>query len=99
MDGNLLYSVEDRRRTLETLFELLEPGGTFISSNVCLRQGWVPYGPMITIMRWFGKAPFVHLYDRATALREIREAGFVDVEHKDVGGSDVVAFVVAKKPR
>jgi arsenite methyltransferase len=28
----------------------------------------VPYGPLITLIRWFGKAPFVHIYDRQTIL-------------------------------
>jgi arsenite methyltransferase len=95
---SILHLVADRPRTLSALFALLAPGGTFISSNLCLRESWVPYGPMITVMRWLGKAPFVYSYDRATMFRELREAGFVDAEEKDVGAHRAVAFVVAKKP-
>jgi arsenite methyltransferase len=95
---SILHLVDDRRRTLRALFELLKPGGTFISSNVCLRGGWIPYGAFITVMRWFGKAPFVHLYDRDTILREMREAGFVNVEERDVGADRRVAFIVAQRP-
>ncbi|NUO47596.1 MAG: class I SAM-dependent methyltransferase [Polyangiaceae bacterium] len=95
---SILHLVEDRKRTLEIIFDLLEPGGTFISSNVCLGDSWVPYGAIITVMRWFGKAPRAYVYDRDTILREIREAGFVDVEAKDVGTADMVGFIVAKKP-
>jgi hypothetical protein len=69
-----------------------------ISSNVCLGESWVPYGPLITLMRWFGKAPFVHIYDRQTILRELREAGFVSIEEKDVGADRTVAFIVANRP-
>jgi ubiquinone/menaquinone biosynthesis C-methylase UbiE len=94
-----LHLVPDRRRTLATLFELLEPGGSFIASNVCLGDTWVPYGPLIALMRWFGKAPMVHLYDRETIRCELREAGFVEIEEKEVGGGRTVAFIVAKKPR
>jgi hypothetical protein len=50
------------------------------------------------MMRWFGRAPYVYQYDRKTILTEIREAGFVGVEEKDVGGPSMIAFVVAKKP-
>jgi arsenite methyltransferase len=96
---SILHLVGDRKRTLKTIFELLEPGGSFISSNVCLGETWIPYGALIAVMRWFGKAPVVHRYDRDTILGELREAGFADVEEKDVGAHRLVAFIVARKPR
>ena len=95
---SILHLVPDRLHTLATIFRLLKPGGSFVSSNVCLGGTWVPYGAVIRVMRWLGKAPFVHIYDRETALREIHEAGFVDVEEHEVGAERTVAFVVAKKP-
>jgi arsenite methyltransferase len=95
---SILHLVPDRRRVLATLFDLLKPGGSLIASSVCLGDGWVPYGPIIAVMRWFGKAPVVHVYRRETLFRELREIGFVDVTDRDVGAESVVAFVVAKKP-
>lgn len=95
---SILHLVDDRRATLERLFSLLKPGGTLVASNVCLREGWMPYGAIITVMRWFGKAPFVHLYDRATIVRELAEVGFVDAQVHDVGSDAVVAFITAAKP-
>jgi ubiquinone/menaquinone biosynthesis C-methylase UbiE len=95
---SILHLLEDRRAALERLYELLKPGGTFISSNVCLRGTWVPYGALIAMMRWLGKAPRVYLYDRDTILRELREVGFSDIEAHDVGADAIVAFVTAKKP-
>lgn len=95
---SLLHLVPDRARTHAGLFEVLAPGGTLISSNVVLGESWVPYRPLLAVMRWLGKAPSVHLYDRETIAREMREAGFVDVEEKDVGADPEIAFMVAKKP-
>jgi arsenite methyltransferase len=95
---SILHLVPDRKRTLASLFDLLKPGGSLISSQVCLGDSWLPYGPLITLARWFGKAPFVYIYDRETMLRELREAGFVAVEERDVGAEKTVAFVVARKP-
>lgn len=95
---SILHLVPERRHTLRTIFHLLKPGGVFFSSNVCLAGGFIPYGILIGVMRWFGKAPSVHLYDRETIFRELREAGFVEVEEKDVGAGRTVAFVVAKRP-
>jgi ubiquinone/menaquinone biosynthesis C-methylase UbiE len=102
LDGAWAYSIlhllDDRRGALERIFELLKPGGTFISSNVCLGGTWVPYGALIAVLRWFGKAPMVHLYDRDTILRELREVGFETVTEHDVGAKANVAFVTATKP-
>jgi arsenite methyltransferase len=95
---SILHLVPDRRRTLAALFDLLKPGGSFISSNACLGDTWVPYGAIISVMRWFGKAPVVHIHSRETILGELRDAGFVDVTERDVGASKLVAFIVAKKP-
>jgi arsenite methyltransferase len=53
---------------------------------------------MITVMRWLGKAPVVHIYDRETIFRKMREVGFVDVVERDVGANQLVAFIVAQKP-
>jgi arsenite methyltransferase len=96
---SILHLVDDRRATLERLFELLKPGGSFISSNVCLAGSWVPYGALIAVMRWFGLAPMVHLYDRDTIHRELSEVGFTDVTSHDVGAEAVVAFITATKPQ
>jgi len=95
---SILHLVPDRRRVLATLFDLLKPGASLIASNVCLGDGWVPYGSIIAVMRWFGKAPVVHVYRRETLLRELSELGFVDVTERDVGAEKTIAFVVAKKP-
>ncbi|MEM7135978.1 MAG: methyltransferase domain-containing protein [Myxococcota bacterium] len=96
---NILHLVEDRQATLDRVFELLKPGGFFISSNPCLGESMVPYRPVLAVMRWFGKAPPVALMTREGCLEEIRDAGFVDVAATEVGAAKTVAFVVATKPR
>lgn len=95
---SILHLVDDRRRTLEALFARLKPGGTLVSSNVCLGDSWVPFGSLITVMRWLGKAPRVHIYGRLTILRELRDVGFIDVEEKNVGADPKVAFILARRP-
>jgi SAM-dependent methyltransferase len=95
---SILHLVPDRRDELERIFSLLKPGGSFVSSNVCLKGTWVPYGALIAVMRWFGKAPMVHLYDRETILSDLREVGFVDVTVHDVGADSKVLFLTATKP-
>ncbi|MET0385694.1 MAG: methyltransferase domain-containing protein [Polyangiales bacterium] len=95
---SLLHLIHDRKHTLDQVFDLLKPGGTFVASHVCLAGTWIPYGPLISLMHWLGKAPRVYLYDRKTVFEEMQHAGFVDIAERDVGAATTVAFVVAKKP-
>lgn len=96
---SILHLVEDRVATLRSIFRLLKPGGFFVSSTVCLRESWVPYTPILTVMRWLGKAPLVKVFAKDVLVQEIRDAGFVDVAEPDVGAAAMIAFVVATKPR
>jgi arsenite methyltransferase len=96
---NILHLVKDRDAALAKMFELLRPGGVFVSSTLCLGVSFVPYGLFLPVMRWFGKAPAVYILDREDLMHEIRDAGFDDLETPDVGADEKIAFVVAVKPR
>lgn len=96
---NILHLVADRDDTLRRIFALLKPGGFFVSSTACLGESMVPFRPILTVMRWIGKAPPVGVFRADTLHREIRNAGFSDLQTPDVGAKKVVGFVTAFKPR
>jgi arsenite methyltransferase len=96
---SLLHLVADRPAVLARIHRLLKPGGFFVSSTACLGESWVPYRPLLTVMRWLGKAPMAKVISKRTVEDEIRGAGFVDVSQPDVGAKPTIAFVVATKPR
>jgi arsenite methyltransferase len=96
---SLLHLVEDRPSTLERIFALLKPGGFFVSSTTCLGESRVPYAPILSVMRWLGKAPLVKVFRKQSLADEISQAGFVDLEQPDVGAKPTIAFMVASKPR
>lgn len=95
---NILHLVDEPAETLTTLFRLLKPGGTFISSTPCLQESWVPFGMILPVMRWIGKAPAVHRLRSAELLEQMRKAGFEAMTTPDVGADKMTAFVVARKP-
>lgn len=95
---SLLHLVEDRAAVLDRIYRMLKPGGFFISSTLCLGESWVPYRPLLRVMRWLGKAPMVKVLSRQALEDEVRRAGFVDVSQPDVGAMSVVAFMVATRP-
>ncbi len=96
---SLLHLVDDLPATLARIFRLLEPGGFFVSSTVCLGGSWAPYRPLLWMMRSLGKAPTVKIFSKRTLESEVRRAGFADSVQPDVGAKPNVAFVVASKPR
>ena len=96
---SLLHLADDLPGTLRRIFRLLEPGGFFVSSTVCLGESRVPYGPLLWIMRTLGKAPAVNIFSKRTLEDELGLAGFVDIGQPDVGVKPIIAFMVATKPR
>lgn len=95
---SLLHLVPDLDDALATLFAATRPGGWFVSSTVTLGDGWIPLRPILTVMRWMGKAPAVSVLRRDRVLERIGAAGFVDVTLTDVGADSTITYVVARRP-
>lgn len=95
---SLLHLLEDRTTALQRIYRLLKPGAFFVSSTVCLKESWVPYTPVLRVMRWLGKAPLVKVFTKQSLANDIRDAGFVNLSQPDVGADPTIAFVVAAKP-
>ena len=95
---SLLHLVADRKKVLQRIYELLKPGGFFVSSTVCLGASWLPYSAILATMRWLGKAPMVKVLRRQALCEEIHDIGFLDLREPDVGAKSEVAFIVAMKP-
>lgn len=102
LDGVCAYSIlhllDDRPAALRRIHRLLKPGGFFIASTACLGETWVPYGPLLRIMRALGKAPKVGVFSKRALVEEMERAGFVEVEQPDVGAKAIIGFTVARKP-
>ncbi len=95
---SLLHLVPQRKPILERAFSLLKPGGFLTSSTSCLGEARIPFGPMLTVMRWIGKAPPVTILRSKALLEEFQAAGFEDARIVDVGAKPTIAFIVAHKP-
>jgi ubiquinone/menaquinone biosynthesis C-methylase UbiE len=96
---SLLHLVDDLPVVLARIYRLLKPGGFFVSSTACLGESWVPYGPILQLMRWLGKAPTVKIFTKRTLDEQLRRAGFIELSEPDVGAKPDIAFIVAGKPR
>ncbi|MCA9579449.1 MAG: class I SAM-dependent methyltransferase [Myxococcales bacterium] len=102
LDGVCAYSIlhllQDPGDALARMHRLLAPGGFLVASTACLRESWVPYAPILKVMRWMGKAPWVGHLSKEDVRELVTRAGFVDITEPDVGAEKSISFVVAHKP-
>ena len=82
---------------LARIHQLLKPGGIFISSTVCLADRLWFLRPVIPVMQWIGKAPYVSFAGAQQVRHEVAEAGFEEREHWTHGRANSL-FLVARRP-
>ena len=93
---NLLHLVPDHAAAIAKIHQLLKPGGIFISSTVCLADHMWFMRPIIPVMQWLGKAPYVSFLRSQNVLDETAEIGFIEHEHWTHGRASSL-FLVAEK--
>lgn len=96
---NLLHLLPHRTAALAKIHRLLKPGGIFISSTVCLADRMWFLRPVIPMLQWFGKAPYVSFLGANEVLREVAMAGFEEQEHWAHGRANSLFLVTGKAAR
>lgn len=93
---NILHLLEDVEGASSRVYELLKPGGLFVSSTGLIPEVKFYFRWLIPVMQFLGFAPYVNSFDKAELLSMLTNAGFdIDYEWKPGKGS---IFIVAKKP-
>jgi ubiquinone/menaquinone biosynthesis C-methylase UbiE len=95
---NLIHLLPDRGAALATIHRLLKPGGLFVSSTVCLADRMWFMRPVIPVLQWFGKAPYVSFLRAGRFLDEVDAAGFEALEHWTHGRTNSLFLVARKSP-
>ncbi len=95
---SILHLVDDLTETLAHLYSQLKPGGYVISKTACLSDmnRFIPV--MIKVMKVFGKAPDVLIFNAAELEAAFRKAGFDVVETGYFGKNRYAFFIVAQRP-
>ena len=93
---NLIHLLPNRAEDLAKIHRLLKSGGLFISSTVCLADRMWYLRPVIPIMQWLGKAPYVEFLRAESVRSEISDAGF-DIQEQWTHGRANSLFLIARK--
>lgn len=94
---SILHLVPDRAATLRRVYELLKPGGVFVSSTICIADApWRMRLPA-RVLGALPLLPTVASLGLAQLKRELISVGF-EIEQCWRPREDRAAFVVARKP-
>jgi ubiquinone/menaquinone biosynthesis C-methylase UbiE len=94
---SLLHLLEDREAAIARIYDMLRPGGIFVSNTVCLGDNtqWFRFiGP---IGHWLGLFPLIRIITRNELEESLTAAGF-EIEHAWQPDKRVV-FIIASKAR
>ena len=98
MAHSILHLLEDKDAAIASVFDILKPGGLFVSSTVCLNDAMWFLKPIIPIMCLFGKAPqLVRFFTAKQLVKSIADIGF-EIDYQWQPGRSAALFIVAKKP-
>lgn len=95
MAHNILHLLEDPERAIRRSYQLLKPGGVFVTSTGCLGDSFSHWRVMLIIMRVLRRAPYVYVLKRVTLEKYLGDAGFeIDLEWRR---KKQAAFIILKK--
>ena len=95
---NLLHLVPNVEEVLDRTYEALPAGGLFIAKTPLLKDGKWFLRPIVSVMRFFGKAPFVTFLGEVEFKAHLQAAGFEIIETMHQPGVAPRTFTVARKP-
>ncbi|MFN3232285.1 MAG: class I SAM-dependent methyltransferase [Alphaproteobacteria bacterium] len=93
---SILHLLEDKEAAIAKVHRLLKPGGIFVSSTVCLGNGYSFFKFIGPIGRFFGLLPVLNVFKQADLVRSLTQAGF-EIDHEWRPEKSMAVFVVAKK--
>lgn len=95
---SILHLLPDKEEAIAKVYELLKPGGIFVTSTVCLGGllRFMPLRLILPIGRLFGRVPLVKFFSPEQLEDSLTGAGFaIDYQWQPAKGKAV--FIVAKK--
>jgi len=96
MAHNILHLLEDPERAIKISYQLLKPGGVFVTSTFCLGDSFNYWRVLLLVGKVLRLLPYVNVMKRETLKCYFHDAGFeIDLEWDR---AKQAAFIILKKP-
>jgi len=97
MAHSILHLLPDRELVISKVFDLLKPGGIFVSSTACMGEKSGIFKTLMTIGHSLGFLPLVKFFNSRELEKSIKSVGF-EIIHQWQPEKDSAVFIIAKKP-
>ena len=94
---SILHLLRDRKGAIARVYEMLKPGGLFVTSTVCIGETMSWFKFIVPIGRRLGFLPFVEVLTVQTLADSLTQAGF-ELAYQWQPSKDKAVFIIAKKP-
>ena len=95
---SILHLLEDKEAVIAKVYELLKPGGIFVTSTICIGDTMMKFIEFIVPAgRFLGLMPLVRVFTAIELEESLTSVGF-DIDYQWQPGKGKSLFIVAKKP-
>jgi ubiquinone/menaquinone biosynthesis C-methylase UbiE len=94
---SILHLLRDQEAAINRVYQILKPGGIFVTSTACLGDTMSWFKLVAPIGRLLGFFPFVAVFTTQALETSLTQAGF-ELDYQWHPGKDKAVFIVAKKP-
>ncbi len=97
MGHSILHLVRDRDTVISRVFDLLKPGGVFVSTTFCMGNRMGVARLLMPLGRAAGLLPLVRFFSTDDLIRSLKLAGF-EIDYQWQPRDKAPIFIVAQKP-
>jgi len=95
---NILQLMEDIERPIQKCWDMLKPGGYFISSSVCMTKPPGIWAAVLPFLSLIGLFPNLKGFSKEELIACHEQTGFEILERFEPEGDTPTAFLIAQKP-
>lgn len=94
---SILHLLEDKEATINQVYQMLKPGGLFVTSTSCLGDSMFWFKLIVPLGRMLGFLPLVKVFTIKELTESLTNAGLT-IDYQWQPSKNKAVFIVAKKP-
>ena len=96
MAHSLLHLLDNKEAAIEKIHQLIKPGGYFVSSTICMTDGFSFMRFVLPFLRVIGLVPNVEFFSASGLETTVKNAGF-EIEYRWHPQKNKALFLIARK--